>query len=288
MTGAAGAVLALLSMGQDAGPGGLALATRLADHLLAAAARDGGAWSWRSVNGPREYDLTGLSHGAAGIGLALAELGAATGTARFGEAARRAFAYEERWFDGRTGNWPDLRGFRKGRGRPRRRLPCAEFWCHGAAGIALSRLRAGALLDEPRYLLDARLGRDTVRAWLARMHAGGGANFSLCHGLAGNAEALRLLSESLEPPGGSDRALVEDVARAGIERHSAGTEDWPCAAGGGPSPGLMLGLAGIGHFYLRLHDPATAAVLMPGPAPGVPGRQPDTAIRAMEAPPCPA
>jgi hypothetical protein len=33
---------------------------------------------------------------------------------------------------------------------------------------------------------------------------------------------------------------------------------WPCGVpGGGESPSLMLGLAGIGHFYLRLYDPAS-------------------------------
>ncbi|HYP18471.1 MAG TPA: lanthionine synthetase LanC family protein, partial [Chloroflexia bacterium] len=31
---------------------------------------------------------------------------------------------------------------------------------------------------------------------------------------------------------------------------------WPCGVmGGGENPSLMLGLAGIGYFYLRLYDP---------------------------------
>jgi lantibiotic modifying enzyme len=39
---------------------------------------------------------------------------------------------------------------------------------------------------------------------------------------------------------------------------------WPCGApGGAETPNLMLGLAGIGYFYLRLYDPIhTPSLLM--------------------------
>jgi hypothetical protein len=32
---------------------------------------------------------------------------------------------------------------------------------------------------------------------------------------------------------------------------------WPCGISGGQTPNLMLGLAGIGYFYLRLYDNVT-------------------------------
>jgi hypothetical protein len=284
MSGSAGAIVALAALGPDAGPDAIDLAAALGERLLENAVSEGGASSWRTVNGRGEYDLTGLSHGAAGIGVALAELWALTGEVRYADGARRAFAYEERWFDAGAGNWPDLRGVRVRRRRPQEALPFSNFWCHGAAGIALSRVRAFAVLRDARYLLDARRARSTVVAWLRKMRAGGGVSFSLCHGLAGNAEVLRLVAPSLDADPGSDLALVEDVAWAGVERHSSRADDWPCAAGGGPAHGLMLGLAGIGHFYLRLHDPRKAPVLLPhweaaGTAPRV---SPAAATRELE------
>jgi lantibiotic modifying enzyme len=36
---------------------------------------------------------------------------------------------------------------------------------------------------------------------------------------------------------------------------------------GGENPGLMLGLAGIGYFFLRLHDQSNVpSIMMVGPA----------------------
>lgn len=47
-----------------------------------------------------------------------------------------------------------------------------------------------------------------------------------------------------------------------IARYGAGERPWPCGAHSGEVPGLMLGLAGIGHAFLRLHDAAVPSVLM--------------------------
>ena len=51
--------------------------------------------------------------------------------------------------------------------------------------------------------------------------------------------------------------LAEQVGLAGVEQYRKSLSPWPCGVPqGGETPGLLLGLAGIGHFYLRLHDPA--------------------------------
>lgn len=265
MAGSAGAILALVELGDEGTEGWIKLASRLAEDLLDRAVAEGETYSWRSFNHAHEYNLTGLSHGAAGIGLALTELWAVTGEVRYQDAARRAFAYEERWFDERAGNWPDLRGVRARRARPRQ-LPFSTFWCHGAAGIALARLRAFERLGDLRYLQEGRRGLDTVREWLAQMLRAGAANFSLCHGLAGNAEVLRIGAEVDSGERDADLRVVAEVAQAGIEHHleTGAIEDWPCAVGGGPAPSLMLGLAGIGHFYLRLYKPAIEPILLLG------------------------
>ncbi|HZW30727.1 MAG TPA: lanthionine synthetase LanC family protein, partial [Isosphaeraceae bacterium] len=82
---------------------------------------------------------SGLAHGAAGIGWALFELHAATGRPDFRDAARRCLDREDALFDPQAGNWAEAR---PGSGAPPR---FGRAWCHGAPGIALTRLRAAAL-----------------------------------------------------------------------------------------------------------------------------------------------
>jgi hypothetical protein len=56
--------------------------------------------------------------------------------------------------------------------------------------------------------------------------------------------------------GVSTRSTGEYVGRAGREIYGNGDVPWPCGIrGAGETPGLMLGLSGIGDFYLALDDP---------------------------------
>ena len=148
------------------------------------------------------------------------------------------------------------------RGRPAEAPPpCATLWCHGAPGIALSRLRACELLgDRNGYEEEARLALQTTAAAVqAQLGIG---NYSLCHGLAGNAEVL---SEGAELFGGDARALLGEVADDGIERYLQSGAPWPLGVFEGESDSLMVGRAGTAYFYLRLHDPERPSVLLPRP-----------------------
>src|SRR5262245_1285365 len=48
----------------------------------------------------------------------------------------------------------------------------------------------------------------------------------------------------------------------GIERYAARKARWPCGTHVGETPNLMLGLAGIGHSYLRLYQPSIPSILI--------------------------
>ena len=89
----------------------------------------------------------------------------------------------------------------------------------------------------------------------------GKANWSLCHGLAGNAEVLLAGHDILGETWNGAAALAREVAHGGIERYAKRGHAWPCGARG-DTPNLMLGLAGIGHFYLRLANPAIPSILL--------------------------
>lgn len=231
-------------------------ACELGDALIAAADTSPTGWHWPTRN--ESIGLCGLSHGAAGIAWSFAELTRATGEERFAQAAAAAVAHEQHWFDAAAANWPDL--------SPESldddgRRSFSHSWCHGAPGIALSRLRLWELTGSEDLRKQAQVAIATTAAKLRTNLEAGSGNYSLCHGLAGNVEALIQGSAVFEADG-----LVEAVAAAGIERFGDDPRSWPAGvdSGSATSPTLMLGLAGTGYFLLRVDDKAmTPSVLLP-------------------------
>ena len=257
--GSAGAIPALLGLGRERGLERCrALAITLGEELCRCAIRRNGtcAWTPDAASGPGTAapPLTGLSHGAAGIGLALLELSAETGQLEFLETARGAFAYEDSLFDQERGNWPDLRK-NSPRDDPSASSQFALAWCHGAPGIALSRLRA-AELDPARkddYLRSARVALATTLNAIDEQIENPRADATLCHGLTGLIDILCIASRILDDASYRNRAV--EAAHTLIARHGE-AGDWPSGApSGGPNPSLMIGTAGIGYTLLRLHDP---------------------------------
>jgi lantibiotic modifying enzyme len=130
-------------------------------------------------------------------------------------------------------------------------------WCHGAPGIALARLRAAALDRERRedHLVMARVGIATTLEAIPQSLASSRCDATPCHGLAGLIEVVWMAGLMLDDRSYRDRALT--AARALIGRHAT-PGDWPSGlACRGPNPSLMLGAAGVGYTFLRLHDPET-------------------------------
>ena len=75
---------------------------------------------------------------------------------------------------------------------------------------------------------------------------------------------LLLAAEVLDRP--ELRQAVEAMGEAALDRFGEARMPWPCGIpGAGETPNLLLGLAGIGHFFLRLYDPQDIATpLLPG------------------------
>jgi hypothetical protein len=123
----------------------------------------------------------------------------------------------------------------------------------------LSRLRAFQITGDGVHKAEAIAALETTAAVTERA-LDGRMNFSLCHGVAGNADVL-LTGAALfgsELPHAATVARL--VAARGIERYAV-AESWPSGAGAS-SPALMIGQAGVGHFYLRLARPETPSVLL--------------------------
>ena len=255
--GSAGAIPALLAI-HEKHPSReiIDLTSRYGEYLLATANQHDHGWSWSTL-GTASTDILGFSHGAAGIGWALLELARATNDSQFKTGAEQAFAYERHHFDPHEVNWPDVRDDVG----PAERFPVA--WCHGAAGIGLSRLRAYELTAREDYLQEAEAAIRTTTQWLSR--PSDKKNYSLCHGIGGNADLLIYAGQVL-----ANRDLTNvahERAAEGMERYAGGAEPWPCGTyWGGESLGLMQGLSGIGYFYLRLSEPIRvppATIILP-------------------------
>ncbi|MFS8103382.1 type 2 lantipeptide synthetase LanM family protein [Lentzea alba] len=109
--------------------------------------------------------------------------------------------------------------------------PADTGWCSGLAGAALAR-------DDER-LVCLLAAREPLR------------DMSLCHGELGVIEAL-----SAHHPGAATRRTA--LLLGALDEHGA-----RCAAPGGvASPGLLTGLAGIGHGLLRRGFPVPSVLLL--------------------------
>jgi len=259
ISGAAGAVTPLLSLAEVFQDDELAdVATRLGERIIAAATKRDDGWSWdeTATGFFSTRNLTGFGHGAGGIGWSLLELYVSRGDQRFFDGGLEAFRYENSNFLALFDNWPDFR-FADGDTQP---APCGLAWCVGAPGIGLSRLRALEIQPRAQHRVDAEAAFRAVASALRATPTVGNDDFSLCHGWTGIAEFL-LMAERMSFDMNAGQ-LARRIAEDGISQ-AAKTKNWHCGLVRGSSPSLMLGLAGIGHFYLRLADPTVPSVLMP-------------------------
>lgn len=241
MSGAAGAILGLLALHEETGNSAIVgKAVLCGDHLLRKQepARQGAAW--RAVNGKF---MTGFSHGAAGIALALLRLGKASGEERFRMAAHQAIAFEDSVFDAAENNWPDFRHSSESQS------VFMNAWCHGAAGIGFARLSGLPLFDSPEV-------REDINAALRNVSESSmGEKDGLCCGNLGRgdmllAAAVRGADERLHHSAVQlASAVVERARRSGGYRLSGqpGQDFF--------DPSFFQGLSGIGFELLRIANP---------------------------------
>jgi hypothetical protein len=267
IAGSAGAIPAILRIGDALDwPAAFDIAHAMGEHVIRHAHHGIRGWWWTLNHDWERQGLTGLAHGAGGFGYSLLELYAATGDTRYRFAAERAFAYEEASFNPAEGNWPDYRNndlmnaltapggreavrqlARDGQPFPPASNTYMAAWCHGAPGIALTRLRAFQLLGTAAFAEQARAGVRSTQRFLAAPRQ----NASLCHGAFGNLETILLAQEVLA--GDDIRVDIDGLVEHQATRRRNG--HWSSGdLNGDAHPGLLLGDAGAGYFMLRMHS----------------------------------
>ncbi|QRN93727.1 type 2 lantipeptide synthetase LanM family protein [Archangium violaceum] len=244
LSGSAGCALVLLGLHARTGDSRFLEAARRCGERLAVMAQPmpEGGLGWKGAAGERP--LSGFSHGAAGIAYALLELAAATGDTRYRELAQKGLAYERALFVPERANWRDLREPEKGAEGIATGFMVS--WCHGAPGIALGRLCSLRHQDDVQTRAELATALDTT------LREGFGGNHCLCHGDMGNLEPLYLAGERLGEP----RWIRAALERAAHVIHTGRERGWLCGLPRGTeTPGLLMGLAGIGYGLLRLAAP---------------------------------
>lgn len=240
MSGAAGAILGLLALHKETGNGTALDKARLCgDHLLKHRENAVGGAAWREANG---RFLTGFSHGAAGIALALLRLAEASGEERFREAAKEATAFESSVFNPSEGNWPDFRRSTEGRNA------FMNGWCHGATGIGMARIAGMGMLD-------SKFIREDIKTAIQAVSRGGlGEKDGLCCGNLGRAELLLAAAlkakEQPEQSASQWAALVIERARQSGGYRLSGRPELDFF-----DPSFFQGLSGVGYQLLRVAHP---------------------------------
>jgi lantibiotic biosynthesis protein len=182
---------------------------------------------------------------------ALLELYHATGKEEFKKTAQQAFLYQRKYLSAAIGS--DVNDDKA------RRMNAEKTWIQSAAAVGMARLRALEVLGDDLYLNEAQAVLRSINHTLGNSLAESKTDFSPACGLTGQADLLIEADRILQDV--HYKRSAEMIGAFGIDRYRKDNLPWPCA-GGGESPGLMLGLAGIGYVYLRLYDPTKVPSLL--------------------------
>jgi lantibiotic modifying enzyme len=263
MGGSAGTISSLLQAAVQFGREELIVAAKAhGESLLRTAVRSELGWSWNPDGAAENMPLVGYAHGGSGIACALLELHRVTGEEPYRAAALEALRFERSQFHSQWHNWPDWRADGRVQGLPiNQGVRYAVTWSHGAPGVGLSRLRIREILSSDHDMaVELETALQITKLTLTQP-AGMGEGFCLYNGAGGLADFLLEAAKTLAMP--EWYQLADAVGRTGIASFHETDMPWPCGVlGRGESPNLMLGLAGIGYFYLRLHAPASVPCIL--------------------------
>lgn len=197
--------------------------------------------AWQVLGG---QFISGLSHGAAGISLALSRLHKLDPDPALLKSIHEALEFENGAFEEGDGDWPDFR-YPKINGKYT--YHCS--WCNGAPGIALARMGMMEAIDDFDVEADINNALNiTATAPLNGID-------HVCCGSFGREEALRSSCRHSSYEGEKGNSL---------QRHEPSFLSEPCkdnyALGwshGPYIPSFFQGTAGIGYQFLRQQEPDT-------------------------------
>lgn len=193
-----------------------------------------------------KYPLAGFSHGVAGIAYSLVKLWSYTQKEKYLQAVVASIRFENSLYDDKIGNWKDEREYNGHKSSEQNIYMTA--WCHGAAGILLSRCKI-MQFDIDKELQD-ELNKDIKTALATTLKYGFGENDCLCHGNLGNTEILMEYGRMFNDIKTLD--LCGEIREAACKRIlGANYDSGRSYLYGYQIPGFMTGLSGMGYSLLR-------------------------------------
>ncbi len=274
--GSAGSILTLLHLHNETGEDWLLDTIYIhVNYLLGCTLFPTKGFCWERT-GCSIHPLCGFAHGASGIAFVFLELHRYFKIELFYKIAEKAFEYEDQYFhtEGENiakNNWPDLRkdvyqddgveklvtAYREQDFIQFTNYTFMSAWCHGAPGIGMARLHAYKWFGNGHFLKMAENAIDNTIRTLSQRNT----NYTLCHGVFGN---LNLLIDAYCVTNNSSfLSTAVNYGKHAIANNNGYTSGIS-KTGARADANLLNGLAGIGHFYLRLVDPSNIkSVLVP-------------------------
>lgn len=238
MQGNAGAGIVLLNMYELTGERVyLEMAEEAAGYLLGGALQTehGLCWKIEAAGQP----LAGFSHGNSGMLLFFCRLASITGFPKYEIASAQILSYENSIYDREMNNWLDLRGKTEEKDRGKE----AVAWCHGSAGVLLSRI---SVLDYVKGELKRKVQEDISRALKKTKEYAVRQGMCLCHGSIGNIEILNIYAKKTDD---KELSILCRQWTANLTTQIADGQ-MELLMQEKISPGLMLGCAGTGYSVL--------------------------------------
>lgn len=193
-------------------------------------------WTYTDGNkivGEKELNLGGFAHGSSSMATAMFLLYKQFGEIRYLEAFKHSLLHDRSFYSDKIQGWID--------GRNTSYEEDSGSWCHGATGIALSRLILASEGFSDKIMMKE------LNVAIKQVEKRIGYNLSVCHGSMGNLEILHLLSMR------NDTKALKWVNSIATEISKG--QDVICGDDNRNSQvGLFMGFAGIGYQLLKFYD----------------------------------
>lgn len=251
ISGNSGIVLVLINMYKKTGtPTYLQKAIQIAEQLIEDMVTDNGKVGWKSEVVPEV--LAGFAHGNSGFIEMFSRLYEVYPQAKYLRVLSRLVEYENSLYSEKNNNWTDLRKFPEE--DQNRDQPIA--WCHGAAGILLSRLTLyNAIKNSGETVLFQQVIKDISLAKNKLIEDGLHAGFCLCHGNMGNLLILKRYAEIFYDK------QVRSICDSRFEQIMEFLNDQNVLPTELYNPGFMTGLSGIAYALLKYTMPELPLII---------------------------
>ncbi|MCX4376904.1 MAG: type 2 lanthipeptide synthetase LanM [Lachnospiraceae bacterium] len=230
MAGNAGVVSVLINLYKESGENEyLRIAILAGDILLQKAVWQEAGMGF--VNQESKNALGGMAHGNSGYIMAFASLLEITNEKKYYTIINELLEYENLAYSKRKGNWRDLRNLEK--------ETYGNAWCHGAAGILLSRLKLCSL---EIYAENSTIMQDIENAANILFMNSYRKGLCLCHGMSGNYLIMREYQKQFPLNSVQERimrSIQQEIIKRVLSREIM-PQDWH-------QMGFMTGIAGIGY-----------------------------------------